>query len=491
MNKYLTKDQVKAILKNAPQTTTPDGIVKSLISQGYKLEGLNDTTPKEKPIFDFSGKGNTRIKDVIQEQGTKVVDAIGDQTKSPLQRGVQATAEAFNTIPKIAYQSAPKPVRSVLDTITEKVGKGFDLVTDKISDVPIVRDAALSGETTGLEDVLGTVGGTAEIAGNILGVEGAVTSATKVVKLTPKVAQEINNLAKNFTTKSEKQIESSILNNYSKGIKPTVAGKTSLSKDANYKANVIDAVKTIKENAPALSFTDDAGEIFTGQTPKTLQQLAESIDQTKKSIFNKYDSLAKEAGEAGVGVEMAPIANELDTVIGNQALSITNPTAIKYAQSLKERLLQTGKIDAQTAQDVIQNYNKSLEAFYRNPSYENASQAAIDSLIANKMRATLDEGITGLTGGQYGALKKQYGALKSIENDVVKAALRDARKNTKGLIDYTDIFSGGQVVSGILSLNPGQIASGITQKALAAFYKHLNNPNRAIEAMFKTADDLN
>ena len=146
--------------------------------------------------------------------------------------------------------------------------------------------------------------------------------------------------------------------------------------------------------------------------------------------------------------------------------------------------------DAETVQAVIQNYNKSLEAFYRNPTYDSASQAAIDAMIANRLRTALDDGISGLTGEQYAALKQQYGSLKSMEKDVLRATLRDSRRNVKGLIDFTDIFSGGQVISGILSFNPALIASGVTQKAIAQYIKFLNDPNRAIRQMFEAADEL-
>lgn len=68
--------------------------------------------------------------------------------------------------------------------------------------------------------------------------------------------------------------------------------------------------------------------------------------------------------------------------------------------------------------------------------------------------------------------------------------MRDAKKNVKGLIDFTDILSGGQLVSGIVSLNPALIASGVTQKAITQYIKFLNNPNRAIESMFKAVEKL-
>lgn len=313
----------------------------------------------------------------------------------------------------------------------------------------------------------------------------------------------LSNIAKTLTKQSEAQIEKAIMKQFEKGVKPLLPAKTTPNLLNKYRDDVLDATKTINENKANLSFADDASDditqAITGKNPESLQQLSDSVEQTKKVIFKKYNDLAKQSGQAGLEIDTAPIIKDLDNVIGNEALKITNPKVIEYAKDLQRRLSQVDdlgrpvgsrKLDALTTQDVIQNYNKSLEAFYRNPTYDTASQAAVDALVVNKFRQSLDDGITGLTGSQYGALKKQYGSLKAIERDVIKATLRDARKNVKGLIDFTDIFSGGQVVSGIATLNPSLVASGLTQKMIASFYKHLNNPNRAIKNLFKSVEKL-
>ena len=326
----------------------------------------------------------------------------------------------------------------------------------------IAKETALGGALGGLGG--GILGGSVPVVGKLL--KGAKTAILNPVDY----------------------IESKILSKYEKGVKPLLPGKTTPSQLKNYRSKVIDAGLTINENKANLNFSDDVGDEVVGQNPKSLQQLADSVEQTKKRVFSEYDTLAKQAGEAGVTVDMAPIASELDSVINNKALAITSPKTIQYAQQAQERLLTAGKLDTVTAQEVVQNYNKSLEAFYRNPSYDNASQAAVDAMLANNMRKALDEGITGLTGTQYQALKNKYASLKAIEKDVIKAALRDARKNVKGLIDFTDIFSGGQVVNGILTMNPAAIAQGFTQKGIASLYKFMTDPNRAIAKMFQSIE---
>lgn len=375
-----------------------------------------------------------------------------------------------------AIETAASPLAPLFSPL----GKVIGWVADKIGGSKTVQDFANSpaGEATSR---------IAEDVQNLSTIAGAVTGVKGAPQATRSVASSLSEVTQSLVSRSEADIDAAIVSNFERAVKPSVSGKNTPAQLTKYRENIVTGVNTIKANQAKLSFVDEAGENITGKTPETIQQLADALDQTKKSVFEQYDALAKQAGGQGLSIDTAPIASELNSVISNKALQLTNPRAIQYAKDMQQRYIDISKLDAVTAQEVIQNYNKSLEAFYRNPSYDSASQAAIDALIANRVRQALDEGITGLTGQEYQALKNQYGALKSIERDVMKAALREARKNTKGLIDFTDIFSGGQVVNGILNLNPAQIAQGLTQKAIAEFYTFLNSPNRAVKKMFEAA----
>ncbi len=96
-------------------------------------------------------------------------------------------------------------------------------------------------------------------------------------------------------------------------------------------------------------------------------------------------------------------------------MQFTNPEIIKYAQSKAQQLRDLGQIDTQTAQDIVQNYNNSLQAFYRNPTYEAASKVSIDAGVVNNLRKALDDSIEKATGEEYQVLKNQYAALKDAD----------------------------------------------------------------------------
>lgn len=286
-------------------------------------------------------------------------------------------------------------------------------------------------------------------------------------------------------TPSEQTVQSKVISLFQKSIKPTA--KKTLPEATRFRNNTLEALKTIKANADKLQIEDSVGELVS-RTPQTINELSQAVDQTKKLVFDEYDSLAKQAGTAGAVIDTKAIANEVEKVAQNTALQITNPEVVKYAENWANRLRSLDKLDSETTQAVIKNMNESLKAFYRNPTYDAASKVAVDAGIANNFRKALDTAIETATGKEYQALKNQYGALKAIENDVVRASMRDARKNVKGLLDYTDIFTGGQMISGALSLNPSMFAKGAVERGFKEWIKFMNDPNRAVSKIFDVID---
>lgn len=350
----------------------------------------------------------------------------------------------------------------------------------------------------------------------IPGVEKVIKKGTELAEKNPEVAKDIGNIVDILTlgvgstaakpvlkeagaigadviqgtrlalTPSESAVQKNIVSLFERSIKPT-AQKTANLKE-RYDSSVINSLRTIKANSDQLNIEDATGELITGRTPQTINELSQGLDQTKKLVFDQYDALAKKAGTAGATIDASPIANEVAKVSQNKALQLTNPGVIKYAQEWEERLRAFGKLDAETTQEVIKIMNSNLQAFYRNPTYDAATRVTIDAGIANNFRVALDKAIEGATGEQYQVLKNQYAALKAIENDVVRASLRDARRNVKGLLDYTDIFTGGQMIGGLLSLNPAMFTKGAIERGIKEYIKYLNDPNRAVSNMFQLLD---
>ncbi len=304
-----------------------------------------------------------------------------------------------------------------------------------------------------------------------------------------KVFGDLGGLVKAIGTKSPEEMKAYIMDKFTKAVRPSVGEKNTVSQAEAASNKAYQAVKTIVENKPNLKLVNEVGE-QTGKLPETLHEFSQAIDQTKSKIYEEYNALATKAGGKGAEVDLVPLADELDKVGSDAVLMDTNPSIAKYATEKAETFRTRGVYSTEQTQQAIQSYNKSLEAFYKNPSYENASKASIDALIVNNMRKGLDDMIEKAVGSGYQDLKNQYGALRSIEKDVVNRTLVEARKNAKGLIDFTDVFTAGQALKGILMHDPNSFIIGGAQAGIKAFYRFMNDPNRAIRLMFEETEKL-
>ena len=390
------------------------------------------------------------------------------------------------------------PVSNAIQRIaTQPLASGV-VKAPAIADIPAVRKFAGSpaGETT--TRVAEDLARAGNVAGTITGVDDAVKTA-------PAVADKISSGAAALKENAEAPVlpareapsapnDQAIVSSYMRAVKPSVAGKTSGGQLDAYNGDVVSAVKSIAENKLNLSFETDAGDTVEGRTPQTRGQLADAVSQTKQVLFDQYNALAQKATGQGVKIPLDNAGAALDEVVNSEALKITNPRAVQYAENLQARLKNPDgsykAVDPDVAQEAIANWNSSLKAFYRNPTYETASNAAIDAGVVHQVRAALDEHINNATGEDYQAIKNQYGALSAIEKDVNKAAIAQAKQtgsNTSGLGKYVDVFSGGDMVSGLLSLNPALFAKGAAQEGISHFFQWFNSPDRAVGTMFKAA----
>lgn len=452
----------------------------------FRLEG----EPEKKPGFFSKVKGDLK----------KRFDRAFSATEA-FRLGKQTFGEAaLQTTGKIAGGIGDIIGRGIEAVAPEFVKKGVKKVGLEILETPIGKEGlkALQG---GMELYEGWKAKNPRAAANLeavvnvasilpIGKGGQVVA--KGAKAGLPVVKEAagaatTRIATSFAKRELSKIDTFIDSSLIKGIRPAVKGTAPQFKAFQGKAR--EAVFTILENKNNLKFADEAGDFVT-KLPENLREFSESVDQTKKFIFKQYDSLAQSAGEAGAKVKLVPIVKELRTVTKNKVLRDQAPEVVSYAERRAKALFNRKQYSTSEAQEAVEILNRNLEAFYKNPTYDNATKVTIDAMIANNLRKGLDEAVSGITGKQYQVLKNKYGALKTVEKDVARRAIVDARKNIKGLIDYSDILSGGQVVSGILSLNPALVASGATQKIIASVFKRINDPNRIIKNMFQKVDKV-
>lgn len=451
------------------------------------------------------------IKETFQATGKRVLE--GASSAKEIASNKELTAGQRVVGPVIAFGSGlanavSEPVigagKFVLSQEAEDAVKNFaQSLGEKVTETEVAKKTIDWYENLPPVEKanLQMFGGLANIVSTVLGFQtGKVTSgvarevgdtAVDVAKTTfkqtaPVVASKVDDLYR----PTEAVLETKIDNLFTKAVRPTVRGKETIGQADRARQQAVAAVRTINEQAPELSYVDEFGESVKGRAPESLKEFSQAIDQTKKNIFKQYNDLAKKTGEQGVTINPSDFADEFDTFINNKSVQVASPETVEYAKIMRDRYGSVGDLSPEDVENVIKIYNQDLQTFYRNPTADQGRKVAVDAMIVNNLRKQLDETIEKTTGAGYQELKNKYAALRSIEKDVLNATLRDARKNAAGLLDYTDILTGGDLVAGVLSMNPAVIGGAVAQRGIKSYFKYLNDPNVQIKKMFQTAEKL-
>lgn len=274
-----------------------------------------------------------------------------------------------------------------------------------------------------------------------------------------------------------------------KGIRPTVVGKQTASQGEAYLERAESGVKSIIANKDNLQLTNKNGDVITGKLPSSIKEFGQSIEQTKKQIFQQYDAMQVKAGAKGAAVDLSPIVKELEAVANDPVTMSVSPAAAKYAKDSAERLSGVGQYTTAQAQDAIAQINTRLTGYYKNPPPDFAEKSAIDNLVNTNLRKSLDDIIEKSTGeGGYQELKNAYGSLKAIEKDVNHRAVVDARKNKIGFFGYADIWTAAEVVSALA--DPSKLPRAAAIQGAKQWINWVNNPNRIVKSMFSEAESL-
>jgi hypothetical protein len=369
----------------------------------------------------------------------------------------------------LAYKSANRLTGGLLDKATEPAKQFVSGLVEK----PVRK---ISEWYNGLSEAEKANYGSAVDMLELLGIVAGANVANKVL---------VTSGAKTAEKEATKAIKAGV----SKGIKPTVIGKPSLGKMEKFYSKADEAVKTIAENKSSIKLLNDIGEEI--PYPRTAGEMAQAIDQTKKHVYKTYHDMALDAGDAGAQFNINPVVNKLKGIAADpeEILKVGDPRKKytkdirEYAHKLKMELEELRGETPEIIEARIADLNNSLAGYY--DGRVTKAKAQVDASVAQAMREQLDDQITNAIGEGYQELKNKYGALKHIEKEVNKRALVNARRADKSVIDFTDIFTGGELVSGVLTMNPAIIAKGLAGRGIKEVYKGLNNPDRYIKRMFQ------
>lgn len=261
-----------------------------------------------------------------------------------------------------------------------------------------------------------------------------------------------------------------------RGSKKTITGRAQYMKDADK------AVKTIVANKQNLQLTDEMGDAVKNQLPENLGQFEQAVHQTKREVFTQYSNLAKEHGK--LPVDTQAVSSNIRE-IGNMKRYALSPDVKRTAEKYATYLDDVGELDIVEAEDVLQQLNSELKAFYNGQGTSSEGAALIKHIVANNIRKQLDKTISNAS-GVYRGLKRTYGSLAAIEKDVTHRALVEGRKAPEGFFSLSDVFTAGDLARGAA----GDALSAVKGAAQAVAKRRImtiNDKNRMVRKMFQGA----
>lgn len=286
------------------------------------------------------------------------------------------------------------------------------------------------------------------------------------------------------TGKIDAMIDKAIVNGYTKGIKPTVVGKSDASLVRKANDNVKIAVRDIVDNTPVpISKSDDVLDAF-----------SDGVYSTKKKIWQEATNISAQAGKQGAKVDILPVINDMKAIKTDVLLQAGNPNVVStidpFLRSWENLLKTKGRYLSPTdAEDLITALNNKAKHFWKDPNSHD--MAATVERIAQNLRKQTFDAMEGMEGEAYKDLRKRYGAQLAIEKEVTNRATIYGRKNDFGFFDLANIPAASEFVSALATGRPlGMLKSGGILAA-KSYMKAKNDPSNIVRKMFKDVETLN
>lgn len=251
-------------------------------------------TTQEKPIT-TEPNALERVLTGIKKKGQEIADIQSSQDLNNTQKVAETAGTMFSGISSTAYNALPEIARNGLDKIAGGIGKGFQYITDKISDNKFLQEA-MSGDpndTKSLMTALDIASNAGIISSEILGAKGVVKPLAKVesgiINTVDKIKTGVSNTVKELTTDTEKlaTYPTSIADAISEKITridpkvKNVLDTASIEKFDNYVKAGEDALK----NPRVLTPLEQAGDLVNSKILPAIKEDLKNIgSQKSKSL---------------------------------------------------------------------------------------------------------------------------------------------------------------------------------------------------------------
>jgi hypothetical protein len=415
-------------------------------------------------------------KDIYQSAKNlpQTIEKLGNTVNSftdpkTLSNAVHSIPSVIKSMEQEAKQSLSHPIDTIKQGV-DTIKQGENALGRYVEKNPV--QSYLMVGAPGLGKIPGVLEDTAKAL-----TTGGEKIATKAIE---KVAPHLlTNKAKQamFDRAKEATVKAGIKN----GIKPPPSsyGKTAkLTEDYFKKANI--GVQKIIEHAPKL--------------PETAEEADQMLPGVLQSLHSKYHTMAVSAGQKGAVLDLTPLADAAEKLIGNPEKGISpdwhfmqkaDIGTIRRIQSDIQAWRAKPIASLEEGEDLLSHWNEQTKAYYRNPTFNDVSTATYTVGKAREFRNMIDKAVETHEGSGWQQFRNEYGAVRHIQDDIHRRAIAQMGVNPGFFDKLTNLSAVGTFLAGAALHSPQTLIASLGIKGLSAAEKMYRNPDRHIKNMFR------
>lgn len=406
--------------------------------------------------------------------------ALGENT---IRLGGQMAGVANDVIAQ-GLRSAYKSF--VPESVQEAIGSGVKSVLENPTVAGTIQDIGTAYGKFKQENpnLSKDIEGTANIAG-LLPIGKISPTLGRVIKGTAEetgaiVADTMGLMSKGLTEEGLKTAERKVIENGFRkaGIKP----KDPKMAEQFYEKATVAVPKIIENSSESIA-----------KSSNPLETATQGIKETLRKIYKEYDDVIQTAGEEGLKPtnRIKMLEDILDPKSADYSVLSLNETGLKNElETLLTKLKGNAKkgIDAenpataQQLQNLMQSYNEGANKF----DFSKFKQR-INARLHEATAMDLEDGLTSIGLKGRPDLLKDYGAVRSIQDQIAAKALKETGKVD---ISYLDILSAAGATHGLIYGSPELIVGALLTEGARQGVKSLKNPNRLVKDVFRRVEDL-
>jgi hypothetical protein len=236
-----------------------------------------------------------------------------------------------------------------------------------------------------------------------------------------------------------------------------------------------------------------AAESAIGHPVQNIDDAAQAASIAKKQLWQQYEQRLGPAAKMGAIVDGNQIANSIERSVSKRT-ALQNPALAERIQKVADTYRRD--IPVQEAEDFLQNANDELHSYYaKNKVGQSiaASDPETSSTLAEaqSLRKVLYGKLDQISGPGAFDLKRQYGALTNVENELVGRKNIAARAQPQNLNEQFQMARGaGKIAKGVVTMDAGDVLEGSRSIAVSHWLKERFSSDAMITRAFEKAQPL-